>query len=337
MNTKLLLILFLIFTLYQKAFSQNYQNIPKGYEPYYLVSSPDSSKSINHFFWLYGNNNRDLFLQCGFGKNSDIIWLDTETWEIKKVIRLDKDVNRFYGVTQDFKTLIMEQRTGFYISFTPFFQRTKYIIIDLESGKSTVIKEKDLDNFINQNGKLHSGMQRFVLTSYILSLDKNILIAPQLHGQDIPFVRSHELAIFKYVGHKNYTRGLCNYDNLYAVERFYEGNYDKPDTPPQFIKFEGKTLQQLFQNISLDTKTKNITFDIKIAFTVNCKGKVDTFFMISEYQSFFLQSLAYRAMDIIRALAYNWQPAVKNGQNVDCIQVLDVKIVNGKIDKIIYQ
>ncbi|KOY86540.1 hypothetical protein AD998_10640 [bacterium 336/3] len=342
---KHLLVFFLIIIFCNPVLSQNYQNIPKGYEPFFLVSSPDSSKSVRDILWLHENNNQNLFIRFGYSYNSLILWLDTHTWEIKKTIHLDKNVDRFYGVTQDHKTLVMQKRKGFWIGLTPFFQKTEFILIDLQSEESKVISEKKFLKMIEKYGKLHGGINSFIMRDNILSWDKNILIVEHLYDFEDFFLKSHELAIFKYVGHRNYMRGLCNYNNLYAVNGFYEDShktikeYPAPDIPPQFPKIEDHYgVHELFYNKPLfDKKAKDVSFDVKIAFTINCNGQMDSFFVISQYSSFFLHSLAHQVLDIVREMHNNWTPAKKNGQNVDCIQVLNVSVVNGKINKITHE
>jgi len=77
---------------------------------------------------------------------------------------------------------------------------------------------------------------------------------------------------------------------------------------------------------------KIIVFRVHIMFVVNCEGKAGNFQLTSKGKGD-LESLANQVLEIVNNMPQNWKPAKKNGEAVDCYQVLSFTVIGGQLNK----
>jgi len=133
----------------------------------------------------------------------------------------------------------------------------------------------------------------------------------------------------------------CNKENQYAVGKEFllkkaMGEMAEPDSNPNF---EGglAQLKKYFEDKPLtDERTKNNVFRVTIAFVVDCKGKAGTYMIISKGKGR-LATFANQVLARVNNLPQNWTPALKDGNKVDCYQVLSFTIARGQLTKVSYR
>lgn len=134
---------------------------------------------------------------------------------------------------------------------------------------------------------------------------------------------------------------ICDKDNLYSVDDFllkeaFGNNYSKPDKNPTFNGGIEKLKQYFAQNSLTDKRAQNNIFRVSIGFMVNCNGQIGDFQIITKGKGD-LKELSNQVLDIVNKMPNDWKPAEKNGQQVDCYQILNFSVMQGGLDKVTYR
>ena len=134
---------------------------------------------------------------------------------------------------------------------------------------------------------------------------------------------------------------FCNEEKQYAVgsEHLLEeeiGEKKEPKTTPTFKGGIDELRKYFAQNPLTDERAKESIFRVKIAFVVDCKGNAGNYKLITKGKGL-LETFANQILEIVNKMPNEWIPATKNGDNVDCYQVLSFSVWDGKLDKVSYR
>jgi len=130
---------------------------------------------------------------------------------------------------------------------------------------------------------------------------------------------------------------FCDSKNVYSVDKEFllrekVGELPIADNNPEF---EGgiEALKSYFaENPLTDTKVKDLVFRVSIGFVVNCKGETGNFQILTKGKGE-LETFANQVLERVNNMPQNWKPAKKNGEVVDCYQVLSFTVIGGQLDK----
>ncbi len=134
---------------------------------------------------------------------------------------------------------------------------------------------------------------------------------------------------------------FCNEEIQYSVDKesllkSKIGDKPTPDTNPTF-KGGIDELKKYFTNSPLsDERAKNIIFRVAIAFVVDCNGNAGNFMIITRGKGV-METLANQVLEIVNKMPQNWEPAIKDGDKVDCYQVLSFSVAEGRLDNVHYR
>lgn len=132
----------------------------------------------------------------------------------------------------------------------------------------------------------------------------------------------------------------CKEEKPYAVDDFllleeleYEKGEQIPTTAP--IPKEGEeALKTYFADKSLtDEAAAGIMFRVQIGFLVNCKGEAGGYFISSKGKGR-LEKLANQILELVNDMELEWLPAEKDGEVVDCYQVLNFSVKGGALEQV---
>lgn len=134
---------------------------------------------------------------------------------------------------------------------------------------------------------------------------------------------------------------FCNTQTQYAVGKEFLlkdkiGERPEPDTNPAF---EGGAdeLKKYFADRPLtDDRTKDIVFRVAIAFAVNCNGNAGNFMIITKGKGL-AETFANQVLERVNKMPQNWKPATKNGDKIDCYQVLSFTVTGGQLNSVSYR
>jgi hypothetical protein len=134
---------------------------------------------------------------------------------------------------------------------------------------------------------------------------------------------------------------ICDKANLFSVDDFllkeaFGSNYSNPDKNPSFNGGIEKLKQYYAQNPLTDKRAQNNIFRVSIGFMVNCNGQIGNFQIVTKGKGD-LKELANQVLDIVNKMPNDWIPADKNGQKVDCYQILNFSVMQGSLDKVTYR
>lgn len=134
---------------------------------------------------------------------------------------------------------------------------------------------------------------------------------------------------------------LCNEAGVWSVEdkQLAEavGNFKAPKKTPEYDG--GKTvLRNWFLNQPLtDERAKDRLFRVRIGFMVNCKGEAGRWQVISKGKGELFE-FANMVLDIVKTMPQKWSSAQdKKGNKVDCWQVLEFTVSNGRLTNANYK
>lgn len=134
---------------------------------------------------------------------------------------------------------------------------------------------------------------------------------------------------------------LCNEAGVWSVEdkQLAEavGNFKAPKKTPEYDG--GKTaLRNRFLNQPLtDERAKDRLFRVRIGFMVNCKGEAGRWQVISKGKGELFE-FANMVLDIVKTMPQKWNSAQdKKGNKVDCWQVLEFTVSNGRLTNANYK
>lgn len=134
---------------------------------------------------------------------------------------------------------------------------------------------------------------------------------------------------------------LCNEAGVWSVEdkQLAEavGNFKAPKKTPEYDG--GKTaLRNWFLNQPLtDERAKDRLFRVRIGFMVNCKGEAGRWQVISKGKGELFE-FANMVLDIVKTMPQKWNSAQdKKGNKVDCWQVLEFTVSNGRLTNANYK
>ena len=134
---------------------------------------------------------------------------------------------------------------------------------------------------------------------------------------------------------------ICDKDNLFSVDDFLlkeaiGSSFSKPDKNPSFNGGIEKLRQYFAQNSLTDKRAQNNIFRVSIGFIVNCNGQIGNFQIVTKGKGD-LKELANQVLEIVNKMPNDWIPAEKNGQKVDCYQILNFSVMQGSLDKVTYR
>jgi|SRR5690554_4067240 len=134
---------------------------------------------------------------------------------------------------------------------------------------------------------------------------------------------------------------FCNLEKHYSVgkESLLKdkiGERPKPDTNPTFV--DGiEELKKYFSDIPLtDDRVKEAVFRVVIAFVVDCNGNAGNYMIVSKGKGL-AETFANQVLERVNKMPQNWNSATKEGDKVDCYQVLSFTVVGGQLDKVSYR
>lgn len=134
---------------------------------------------------------------------------------------------------------------------------------------------------------------------------------------------------------------FCNKETQYAVGKEFLlkdkiGEKPEPETTPSF---DGgiEELKKYFADKPLtDESIKNAIFRVAITFVVDCNGKAGNFMIVTRGKGH-AETFANQVLERVNKMPQNWKAATKNGENVDCYQVLSFTVTGGQLDKVSYR
>jgi hypothetical protein len=134
---------------------------------------------------------------------------------------------------------------------------------------------------------------------------------------------------------------FCNTETQYAVGKEFLikdkiGEKPEPETNPTY---DGgiEELKKYFADKPLtDERVKDAVFRVSIAFAVNCNGNAGNFMIVTKGKGL-VETFANQVLERVNKMPQNWKPATKNGEKVDCFQVLSFTVTGGQLDKISYR
>jgi len=130
---------------------------------------------------------------------------------------------------------------------------------------------------------------------------------------------------------------FCDSKNVYSVgnEILLKEKVGELPIAGNNPEFEGgiEALKSYFaENPLTDNKAKDLVFRVSIGFVVNCKGEAGNFQILTRGKGD-LETFANQVLDRVNNMPQNWKPAKKNGEVVDCYQVLSFTVAGGQLDK----
>ena len=192
---------------------------------------------------------------------------------------------------------------------------------------------------VNFNVDGQGGLQLFVLSLEGTSETRRLYL--DLREYDAPkapvgflFKTEDDIPYVEVYPEDSIVKGDRCYDDLYYVYNFairdrIEG-LSQPDYPPTYIDGE-EVLKQYFVSHSLtDERGKNRIFRSAIAFVVNCEGEAGNFEIVTKGIGD-LATLSNQVLAIVNKMPQRWQPAIKDGQAVDCWVVVSFRVHLGQL------
>lgn len=134
---------------------------------------------------------------------------------------------------------------------------------------------------------------------------------------------------------------ICDKDNVFSVDDFLlkdaiGSNYSKPDKNPSFNGGIEKLKEYFVLNPLTDKRAQNIIVRVSIGFIVNCNGQIGNFQIVTKGKGE-LKELANQVLEIVNEMPVDWIPAEKDGQKVDCYQILNFTVMQGSLEKVTYR
>jgi hypothetical protein len=124
----------------------------------------------------------------------------------------------------------------------------------------------------------------------------------------------------------------CNGKQMYSVDESLlkenTGELPKPDSSPSFKEGEEALKKYFAENPLTDERAEMIVFRVIIGFIVDCKGQSGNYRIISKGKGT-LESLANQVLERVNKMPREWEPARKDGNAVDCFQVISFTIRSG--------
>lgn len=134
---------------------------------------------------------------------------------------------------------------------------------------------------------------------------------------------------------------FCNTQIQFAVgkESLLKDNIGEKPEPDTNPTFNGglEELKKYFSDKPLtDERVKDVVFRVAIAFVVDCNGKAGNFIIITKGKGL-AETFANQVLERVNKMPQNWGAATKNGEKVDCYQVLSFTVAGGQLDKVSYR
>ena len=134
---------------------------------------------------------------------------------------------------------------------------------------------------------------------------------------------------------------LCNSQTQFAVAKEFLlkekiGEMPEPETNPSFDGGVDELKKHFADNPLTDVRVKEIVFRVSIAFIVNCNGNAGNFMIITKGKGL-AETFANQVLERVNKMPQTWKPAMKNGEKVDCYQVLSFTVTSGQFDKVSYR
>ncbi len=123
-------------------------------------------------------------------------------------------------------------------------------------------------------------------------------------------------------------------DDFLLKDKF--GALPLPSANPTFADGINKLKKYFAAHPLTDEKAKDLIFRVSIGFMVTCEGTAGNFAIVTKGKGD-LATYANQVLAVVNRMPQNWQPATVDGKPVDCYQVLNFTISNGKLDKVTYK
>ena len=176
------------------------------------------------------------------------------------------------------------------------------------------------------------------VTLYINGYDNEDLKCPM----GFTFITENEIRPVKVFPDSLITKSIiCNKESICSVEDFLlkdalKVSYSKPDKSPTFKGGIEKLKEYFVKNPLSDKRAQENIFRVSIGFIVNCNGQIGDFQIVTKGQGN-LKELANQVLEIVNKMPSDWIPAEKNGQKVDCYQILNFMVIQGSLEKVSYR
>lgn len=134
---------------------------------------------------------------------------------------------------------------------------------------------------------------------------------------------------------------ICHKKDVYGVDfkplELYVGEkLKKPKTPPEYLGENWRLKRHFIDNQFDFNRAKDMVFRVNIAFIVNCEGKAGNFILLSEHEDKEL-NMAKELVETAKRLQFDWKPATKKKDNVDCWFVISITVFNGEFTTIFWE
>lgn len=134
---------------------------------------------------------------------------------------------------------------------------------------------------------------------------------------------------------------FCNSQTQYAVGNEFLlkekiGEKPEPDTNPNYTGGLEELKKYFADKPLTDERVKDVIFRVAIAFVVDCNGKAGNFIIITKGKGL-AETFANQVLERVNNMPQNWKAATKNGENVDCYQVLSFTVTGGQLDTVSYR
>jgi hypothetical protein len=177
-----------------------------------------------------------------------------------------------------------------------------------------------------------------LITLYINGYDYDNLKCPM----GFTFVTQNEIKPVKVLSDSLIAKTtICSKESIYSVDDFLlkeavGSNYSNPDKNPIFNGGIEKLKEYFIKNPVTDKRAQNNIFRVSIGFMVNCNGQTGDFQIVTKGKGD-LRELANQVLEIVNKMPGDWISAEKNGQKVDCYQILNFTVIQGSLEKVTYR
>lgn len=133
---------------------------------------------------------------------------------------------------------------------------------------------------------------------------------------------------------------FCNRQIQFAVKDFLLkekiGELPEPEIVPTFDGGKIELIKYFADRPLTDERLEGAVFKVSIGFVVDCNGNAGNCMIITKGKGL-AETFANQVLERVNKMPQNWKPAIKNGEKVDCYQVLSFIVTSGQLDKVSYR